>query len=129
MSEMDKKKKCEELRKVRLSVAEKIGLDDNVRKEPCSFKGECKGTCPACEREEKLLSKALLTGTAVACSALMLAGCAKDTQTLSGDVEYKPEAEIEDASDSEVPDHLTGFVAPNDNVNDTEPNRFGWIIL
>lgn len=49
------KQKCEELRKIRVKMADTLGVPDVVRKEPCNFKGECKGTCPACYMEEKAL--------------------------------------------------------------------------
>ena len=49
------KRKCEELRKVRASMARTLGVPDVVRDEPCNFMGECQGTCPACYMEEKAL--------------------------------------------------------------------------
>lgn len=52
---MDYKIKCEELRKIRVKVENDLGLTDIVRKTPCTFQGECIGTCPACEMEERVL--------------------------------------------------------------------------
>ena len=52
---MDHKQKCEELRKIRVKMANTLGVPNVVRKEPCNFKGDCKGTCPACYMEEKAL--------------------------------------------------------------------------
>lgn len=49
------KQKCEELRKIRVKMAETLGIPEAVRKEPCNFDGECRGTCPACYMEEKAL--------------------------------------------------------------------------
>ena len=49
------KQKCEELRKIRVKMADTLGVPYVVRKEPCNFKGECRGTCPACYMEEKVL--------------------------------------------------------------------------
>ena len=49
------KRKCEELRKVRVAMAKNLGVPEVVRDEPCNFKGECQGTCPACYMEEKAL--------------------------------------------------------------------------
>lgn len=81
------KQKCEELRRIRMHLADKLGLQDKIKRTPCEFKGECKGTCPACEAEEKLLNKALLARTAViAGAALALTGCG-ETQVLSGEVQ------------------------------------------
>lgn len=84
---MDHKKKCEKLRKIRVSLADKLGLQDKIKSTPCEFKGECRGTCPACEAEERLLNKALLARTAViAGTALALTGCG-EPQVLSGEVQ------------------------------------------
>lgn len=49
------KQKCENLRQIRVKMAETLGIPDAVRKEPCNFKGECSGTCPACYMEERVL--------------------------------------------------------------------------
>jgi len=49
------REKCEELRKIRLSIATTLGIPEAVRTEPCNYKGECKGTCPACYMEERKL--------------------------------------------------------------------------
>lgn len=62
---MSNKQKCEELRKIRVSLAKKLGIQDKIRQTPCDFKGECKGTCPACEKEEILLNKAMIGRTAL----------------------------------------------------------------
>lgn len=49
------KQKCEELRKIRVKMAETLGIPEAIRKEPCNFDGDCSGTCPACYMEEKAL--------------------------------------------------------------------------
>ena len=49
------KQRCEELRLIRKDLAEKLGVGYKVRSTPCMFKGKCKGTCPACEAEERVL--------------------------------------------------------------------------
>ena len=49
------KRKCEELRKIRVTMAKTLGVPDMVRKEPCNFEGECHGICPACYMEERAL--------------------------------------------------------------------------
>ena len=49
------KQQCEELRQIRVKMADTLGVPYVVRKEPCNFKGECSGTCPACYMEEKAL--------------------------------------------------------------------------
>ena len=40
---------CEHLKKIREQIAEANGIDYAPRK--CTFEGDCKGTCPVCERE------------------------------------------------------------------------------
>ena len=40
---------CEHLKKIREQIAEANGIDYAPRE--CTFEGDCKGTCPACERE------------------------------------------------------------------------------
>ena len=56
---MTNKEKCEELRKLRVKIAEDLGKPELVRNEPCNFNGECSGTCPACYKEEEALMKEL----------------------------------------------------------------------
>lgn len=53
--ESSNKRKCEELRQIRVKMADTLGVPDVVRREPCNYKGECKGTCPACYMEERAL--------------------------------------------------------------------------
>lgn len=53
------KQRCEELRQIRKDLADKLGVGYKIRSTPCEFKGKCKGTCPACEAEEKILLDAL----------------------------------------------------------------------
>ena len=43
------KKKCEALRKIRETVASKLGLDYEPKE--CTHEGDCTGTCPQCEAE------------------------------------------------------------------------------
>lgn len=53
------KQKCETLRKIRIAIAEKLGIKGKIKEEPCNFDGECKGTCPACQKEENMLKEAM----------------------------------------------------------------------
>ena len=83
------RKKCDHLKQVRKNVADSLGID--LKQTVCTYEGDCKGTCPKCEYEEKVLSKALLKSTAVVASAaLMLTACGKPERVelnLEGDVE------------------------------------------
>lgn len=101
------REKCNHLKEIRKNMAEALGVELNQT--VCTFEGDCKGTCPKCQQEEKKLSKALLAGTAVAAgAAMMLTGCAKDIGALEGDVERV--APYEDEIDEGL-EELEGDVA------------------
>ena len=77
------RKKCDHLKQIRKNMADSLGVD--LKQTECTYEGECSGTCPKCQQEEKILSKALLAGTAVAASAaIMLTGCASDYDDIAG---------------------------------------------
>lgn len=67
------RKKCEHLKQIRKNMADSLGVD--LKQTVCTYEGECSGTCPKCQQEEKVLSKALLAGSAVVGAAIMLTGC------------------------------------------------------
>ena len=48
---------CEQLKAVRKGIAEENGIPLEI--EECTFKGECRGTCPRCEAEVRYLENAL----------------------------------------------------------------------
>ena len=48
---------CKLLKKIREQIAEANGIDYSPRE--CTFEGDCKGTCPACEREVGYLESQL----------------------------------------------------------------------
>ena len=52
------KEKCKILKEIRLKLAQKLGI--NLSQEPCTYEGECEGTCPACQEEEKILNEAIV---------------------------------------------------------------------
>lgn len=105
------REKCDHLKQIRKNVADSLGVD--LKQTVCTYEGECSGTCPKCQQEEKMLSKALLAGTAVAASAaIMLTGCTVgpyategvtnpdfeiEEYALEGDVAYTDEDIEEDA--------------------------------
>lgn len=70
---MDKhKKRCKQLKEIRKNIADKLNID--LHQTECTFKGECSGTCPKCQQEEKILNKALLgKGAAIGAATLMAA--------------------------------------------------------
>ena len=51
------KEKCEILRRIRQSVAEKYGLD--YESSECTYEGECSGACPKCDAELEMLQRQL----------------------------------------------------------------------
>ena len=71
------KEKCKKLKKIRKSMADKLGVD--LHQKECTFEGKCSGTCPKCKQEEELLNKAILQRTAaIGVAATMgvgLVGC------------------------------------------------------
>lgn len=48
------RKKCDELRKVRMEIAKENGID--YKPQQCFHKGPCQGTCPACDAELRFLT-------------------------------------------------------------------------
>lgn len=66
------RKVCNELKAIRKSIADANGIE--YAPHECTHKGECAGTCPACEAEVKYLEKQLslraLLGKAVVVAGL-----------------------------------------------------------
>ncbi|MBQ3707105.1 MAG: hypothetical protein II889_04255 [Clostridia bacterium] len=54
---MTGKQKCAILKEIRRDIAAKN--DISIRIEECTHKGECRGTCPRCESEVRILERAL----------------------------------------------------------------------
>lgn len=100
--------KCRELKKIRAKMAEDLGIELHQRE--CTYQGYCRGTCPACRKEELLLNAALLkrqlgeanlkgraaTAGLTAAAALCLAGCTPPDLTegatvFSGDTPFSGE--------------------------------------
>ena len=48
---------CNQLKEVRKHIAEENGIP--LEMEECTYKGECRGTCPRCEAEVRYLENAL----------------------------------------------------------------------
>ena len=45
------KAKCERLKQIRKDLAEQLNID--LQQKECTFKGNCKGTCPKCKQEDR----------------------------------------------------------------------------
>ena len=54
------KKKCRILKGIRMKIAAANGISYAPHK--CGHKGDCKGTCPACEREIRVVGTAIGIG-------------------------------------------------------------------
>lgn len=119
---MTHKEKCKKMKSIRKTIADKLGVDLHQRK--CTYQGDCKGTCPRCEQEEKTLNKILLKNSAavagLAMTAISITGCgsvedlttehrANDPSVLST-TEKKP--------DSTEP--LDGDILEGDTIADTQ---------
>ena len=52
------KEKCKILKEIRLKLAQKLGI--NLSQEPCTYEGECEGTCSACQEEERILNEVIV---------------------------------------------------------------------
>ena len=81
------KEKCKYLREIR----KKIALENDIAlvTSECTFKGECKGTCPKCEAEvrylEQELDKRRNLGKVITLAGLALAGVASTSLLASCD--------------------------------------------
>lgn len=105
------KETCKILKKARADMATQLGI--TLHQGECTFQGHCKGTCLACEREEKMLNeamekqqwvgknrvhKAVVIG-AVSLVVLGISGCSSEkVETIEGkvDTEYVNESPTKD---------------------------------
>ena len=55
------KEQCDILKVKRKKLADELGIDLNQSE--CTFDGDCLGTCPKCQEEEKILNDVLLGKT------------------------------------------------------------------
>ncbi|MBQ7742831.1 MAG: hypothetical protein IJT90_07920 [Bacteroidaceae bacterium] len=109
------KKKCRTLRTIRKQIAEANGISYNPHR--CNHKGDCQGTCPACEQEMRQLESeirkrrfsgraAVVVGTAMGIS--MLAGGGMTSCRNAGQVVGKVPAPADLRGD------VPNIVAPSD---------------
>lgn len=111
---MTGKDKCKILKEIRQKIADENDIPYIT--EECSFKGNCKGTCPKCESElrylEKELEKRKNLGKKVAVAGLAasmvvsLSGCVFDLldgPEIAGDIAIEePQKEVEEELTGEV---------------------------
>ena len=79
---------CNQLKEVRKRIAEENGIPLEIKE--CSYKGECRGTCPRCEAEVRYLENALADklkfGKVATIAGLSLGLAACGHPILEGDV-------------------------------------------
>lgn len=86
---MNGKKTCNTLKAIRQRIADENHIPFETG--PCTFQGECRGTCPACEAEvryleneltaRKRLGKSVVLAGIAACVMLAGTGCADTPDT------------------------------------------------
>lgn len=124
---MNGKEKCRLLREIRSRIAQENDIELITRE--CSFRGECRGTCPRCEEElrwlEQQLEKKRALGRRIAVAgvsaglALTLAGCSvvdallPESDALTG-IMPAPTEEIELMGEIAVEDDIMGAIAVPD---------------
>lgn len=78
---MSGKSICKYLKSVRRAVAKANGIDLEIPE--CTFEGECKGTCPRCEEEVRLLERSLKARRMMA-QKVAIAGVAMGLSLMGG---------------------------------------------
>ena len=112
------KAKCETLKNIRKKIADANEIDYNPRE--CDHKGDCAGTCPACEAEVRYISNQLSLRR-MAGKAVRVAGLAADITMLSSCRHiFQPSGMMErDYPPGGKPELLEGdvpYVQPADSV-------------
>lgn len=123
------KEKCKYLREIRKRIASEN--DIKLVTEECTYKGECKGTCPRCEAEVRYLESELdrrqkmgkiitlagLSLAGIACSSL-LASC----EMLPGKATPLPVDDVDSiVSDTLEPEIYEGDIDFIDQPDDDDP--------
>ena len=111
---------CDILKEIRKKIANEGNLELNQKE--CNYKGECSGTCPACEAELKKINdkfdhKKLLSLAGCATMILPLTACTSNTMdNIQGNIEYREGPYIADDSEltkDDLPDDLiSGKIEP-----------------
>lgn len=109
---------CQALKQIRKQIADTNGIVYNPK--PCTFEGECAGTCPGCEAEVRYIENSLnalrTAGKAVKVAGLsmglmMLTGC-KDSRTPQS---LSPADSVAQAIDSNLMQGEMPVCAPKKN--------------
>ncbi|MCQ2287748.1 MAG: hypothetical protein MJZ74_01475 [Muribaculaceae bacterium] len=89
------KKVCNELKAVRKQIADANGIEYAPKE--CTHKGDCAGSCPACEAEVKYLERELSLRKALG-KAVVIAGLGLAVASCSSNGGEKLEGEVVEAS-------------------------------
>ncbi len=107
------KKKCSVLRSIRCKIADANNISYKPHK--CNHKGDCQGTCPACEQEVQYLESqlrkrsslgkaAIVVGTAVGISALAtsMSSCKPNGQIVGKTLPVELEGDVPNVDTTEM---------------------------
>ncbi len=126
------KRICETLKTIRKQIADANGIIYEPKK--CNFKGECGGTCPACEQEVKFIEKQLnarrmlgkaVTIIGVSTGIAALSSCSQKTiqnsSIITGDIyipvdSIKNDKESQQSNDNEVKMWLGEVIVDSDST-------------
>ena len=118
---------CNQLKEVRKRIAEENDIPLEI--EECSYKGECRGTCPRCEAEVRYLENALADrlrlGKVVTVAGLAL-GLAATAQAQAPQTDVVPLQDTTNSHKTECYGTLKGTVI---DIKTNEPLPFVNVIL
>lgn len=125
---MTHKEKCKQMKKIRKQIADSIGVE--LHQTECTYQGNCKGTCPKCESEEKKLNKAILSSkvalAGLALSSISLTGCGSDKDDNTSQTPTTLTEEISPLAGEETCEPTTEEILDGDIAIDTqEPEIMG----
>lgn len=117
---------CDILKEIRNKVAKEGNID--LHQKECNYKGECSGTCPACEAELKKINesfnhKKLLSLAGCVTMMLPLTACTNNTvdSYIMGDIEYREPYKAENLEKEDLPDDvMSGKIEPKIKVPEDE---------
>lgn len=102
------RKVCNELKAIRKSIADANDIEYTPNE--CNHKGECAGTCPACEAEVKYLEKQL-SMKAMLGKAVVVAGLSLGVASCVGCGAFQKQGEIGPVS-IDTTEYIEGEVEP-----------------
>lgn len=101
------RKVCNELKAIRKSIADANDIEYTPNE--CNHKGECAGTCPACEAEVKYLEKQL-SMKAMLGKAVVVAGLSLGVASCVGCGAFQTQGEMAPANNEDSTERIRGKV-------------------